>query len=782
MLKDRHPHPHQDPRQPRHRSRPGTNPPAFAFKPPEGAKAFCIQVARDEGFKNSIHEWTNLTEPVYLPEKALEPGTYFWKWSAEGHADPIETFSFEITSDAVTLEVPPVDVWLKKLSTGHPRLYLNPEAVSGLRDSRTGSRAEQWAQLKAAADKILKETHEMEEPPFLPDWKENYQKAFKVWYRVMHESRRFVKQAEVLGLAYVASGETDYARAACQRMASISKWDPSGSSHLSHNDEAHMSVIWHGPSACDFIWDRFTEAERADVIEQFRKRGEMVFEHMHGKSSYGVKRFDSHAGREIVFLAQIALVFHEAIPEAKTWLEWLRPVLCGIWPIWAGDDGAWAEGPSYGLAYVGIMTMFATSLKNGAGVDLYRRPFWKGHAQWRRWCWPAYVEWMGFGDHTERWGGTWLSNADLVETIARQTGTSEFDEYISEFREEAEKCSTPTERASPGVHAQRYLLPDGSPEPKESTRQEGNVLKVFPAAGWAAFRTDFKDPARDVALIFRSSPYGSISHSHANHNDFILHVGGKVLAMPSGYYDGYGSDHHSHWVWHTKSHNCLTLSDAPQVMRSRDAVGRMDHPFEDDRLAYLCGNGDAAYADRASRCRRHVAFLKSHGCFLMIDEFLAKGDLVSALQWNLHSWSTFQIDHEGRTADFESDGSAVRAHFLLHQNAFFSLSEGFDPPPAGDKKCDQWHPQHHLRFTPTGYVKKGVLGVLLYPNCKGIQESKVSTERQGDTEVARIGEDLVLLNQGKGIEAEGVQGDSLALLQIDGTVYTLGDEGIQIRR
>jgi len=51
---------------------------------------------------------------------------------------------------------------------------------------------------------------------------------------------------------------------------------------------------------------------------------------------------------------------------------------------------------------------------------------------------------------------------------------------------------------------------------------------------------------------------------------------GCVLVMPSGYYDGYGSDHHIHWVWHTKSHNCVTLSDSPQIMDSHDAVGAVE--------------------------------------------------------------------------------------------------------------------------------------------------------------------------------------------------------------
>ena len=179
------------------------------------------------------------------------------------------------------------------------------------------------------------------------------------------------------------------------------------------------------------------------MIGQFHRRGQITYEHMHDRGSYGVSRFDSHAGREIVFLALIAFTFYEQIPEARTWLEWLRPVLCGIWPIWAGDDGAWAEGPSYGLAYVRIMTAFATALKRGAGVDLYRRPFWRNHAEWRRWCLPPYAEWIGFGDHTERWASTWRANADLVELIDAETGAVLFEEGTADENSERIRRACP---------------------------------------------------------------------------------------------------------------------------------------------------------------------------------------------------------------------------------------------------------------------------------------------------------------------------------------------------
>lgn len=776
MKEHRHPHPHKDPRQPGDGARPGTNPPVFAWLPLEDADGYRLEVARDSKFENICLDIGGLQESLYLPETALDPGMYFWRWSA-GPAATSEVFAFEIDPEAVVVEVPPASDWLKGFPAEHPRIYVRPEEVPALRSSAAGEEAQAWARLRESAEAVLAEPHEIEEPPFLPDRSENYQKYHETWAPIMWNSRRFVKGAETLGLAYLVSGEDVFARAACRRMASISRWDPEGSSHLPHNDEAHMSVIWNGSNACDWVWDRFTEQEREAVVAQFRRRGQITFDHMHNRGSYGVTRFDSHAGREIVFLAHIALVFHEHIPEAQAWLEWLRPVLCGIWPIWAGDDGAWAEGPSYGLAYVTIMTMFASALKRGIGVDLYRKPFWKNHALWRQYCLPPYAEWMGFGDHTERWAGTWRSNADLVDLIGRETGTAEFTEYVKAFRAEAEEMQTPAERRSSGVLSQLVLA--GPVQTRPPSDADGTILRVFPAAGWCAVRTHLNDPARDVAMIFRSSPLGAISHSHANNNDFILHAGGKVMAMPSGYYIGYGSDHHTHWVWHTKSHNCVTLSDASQIMRSHDSLGSIENAFEDERLAYFAGIADASYSDRAERCRRHVFFLKAKRCFVMIDEFVAVPGIDSALQWNIHSWNRFSVDEEARTFLLERDGSSLEGHFMYHNNAFFSLSEGWDPPPMRTGKDEsQWGEQYHLRFTPSGLVSRRNLGVVLCPGHGSLDRAEVQTERSGETEAARIGDDLVLVGVRDGVSYGEHRSAGLALLVVQGRTYELDDGGV----
>lgn len=827
MKSQRHPHPHLDPRRPRDGSSPSVNPPLLAWKPGRSDNKTDLQVATDPQFNDLVIDLQGLTESLHLPERALPPGTYWWRWSA---ADGIsEVFCFDIGVDAVRFEVPPAREWLARLGTDHPRLHCRSEWLETVRDRACDEQPEATLELLAKADELLTLPHEIAEPPYLPDRNKDFEANRKIWFPTMWNTRKFVKGAEALALAYLITSDRGYGRAACERMVSISKWDPEGSTYLGHNDEAHMSVIWHGPHAVDWCWDCFTADERTQVIEQYRRRGQITYEHMHDMAPYGIERFDSHAGREIVFLALTALTFHEHIPEAQGWLEWLRPVLNGIWPVWASDDGGWAQGPSYGLAYVGIQTMYASAIKRGAGLDVYRRPFWQNHARWRRWFVPPYTDIQGFGDQGMRWASSVMNNADLLEIIGLETGTDEFDGYVDALRGQTGFAEEPVERHMLGVNGHLFLarLTQGldasvetqaseasgaedapaAPELTEPAFGEGfdgaeSIYRQFPFVGWAAIRSKIEaeaDGTGDVALLFRSSPFGSVSHSHADNNDFILHVGGTMMAMPSGFYggvmNGYGGDHHANWVWHTKSHNCVTLSDAGQIMRSTESTGRLANAYEDERLIYFAGIADASYADRAERCRRHVLFLKLSSTVVLIDEFIGLPQILSTLQWNLHTPSPLQVDEQHRTFSWQSGDSEVKGALLYHDNACFSVSRGWDPPPATAPHEAPYPMQYNLRFT-CNMVQPEFLAVrsrmseapgirrnlatVLAPSCPGVSGAKVVTARHGESEEARIGKDRLIVDSHRGLEVDGEKIAALAVADVGGLRYQIDDEGIRI--
>ena len=783
LEKVNYPHPHVDPRCPRDGDNPQTNPPVFAWKPraSKQAKSFQLIVGKTPGLKDPLIKLRKLEDPVHLPVKALKPGTYYWRWGQGNWKSKV--FSFKIKRQAVRIEVPKAGEWIKAFSGQHPR-FLFPDGAGPELLKRLKARDPKSIRaLFSHAETFLGQSHHMAEPPYRGDRETNYKRFRKVQFEAMWGSRRFANGAQIMALAYALGGRKEFGRAAARRLASLAKWDPYGSTHLEENDEPHMSVIWYGTIACDWAWDCFSEKERTAVIDQMRTRAAITFEHMHDLGQYGIERFDSHAGREIVFLANLLFIFHEYIPEAEAWLDWLRPVLCGIWPIWAENDGSWAEGISYGTAYVNIMTLFASALKRGTGVDLYRKAFWKNYARWRMVCMPPYAEWIGFGDHSERWPAAWLNTANMIELIGRETGTAEFDAYVAHLREETKTMQpTPLQRRLPTLNLPLLLHPSDG-KPKVGRDSAKRTLHPFMDAGWAAFRSDMDRPDRDVALIFRSSPYGSVSHSHANNNDFVLHAGGTVLAMPSGYYSGYASAHHAHWIWHTESHNCVTLSGAPQLLRSPESRGELLSAHEDEKIAYVLGNADESYSDRASRCRRHVLYFKKEKLFLLLDDFIPLPDVVSSFQWNIHSWAKFTIKESQRVFSLRRKGASLTGTLLFHRDGFFVQSEGWDVPPlTTGLNSDQWHNQHHLRFTPNSMIGETLVGtpimrfgVLLVPGTRKIRPPVVKAWLEDGIEKAAFASTQIeILPAGKQPEKE-----SIARIRIGRKAYRLGPSGIR---
>jgi len=762
----RHPNPQVDPRRPRADRTPGTNPPVFVWKPGEGHSSFRLTVSRDPDLRQVVLDVCDLDAPYYLPEQAFAPGRYFWTWSAGAERAAVE--SFELTPQAMVLEVPSAEKLFARLPAQHPRIQIRPGETEALRASRLAERAAEWRTLASCADRLLAEPHQLDEPPFLADYHTQHDQWFYGYQKAMNESRHFLAGAELLALAYLASGHVPYARAASRRVVSVCRWDPAGSTWIEHNDEPHMSVVNWGPYACDWVWDHFSDEERATVVAHFRRRAQLGVKFIRSFGHFGSNHFGSHHGRETVFLATLCLAFHECIPEARGWLDWLRPMLCGVWPVWAGEDGAWAEGPHYSAAYVGVMLRFAAALRTGTGVDLFCRPFWSGYLQWRLRCVPPHVEWIGFGDGS-KYAGRDVFTAHLMRLIGHFTGRHEAAGYA-----DALDAGTPPE---PGQLDLQYLFPllylaHPAPQSPPAAPAAEACHHVFPAAGWAAIHSDPHNPAADVALVFRSSPFGSVSHSRADNNDFAIHVAGKSLAVPSGLYDGWETNHHAHWVWHTKSANCLTLSDAGQMMRSPDATGAVEDAFEDDTLVYFRGNADASYQDRALRCRRHVVFLKPHVCFVLIDELEVRPGMPAAMQWNVHAWAPFGMARDGLSFLLEREGSTLEAHFLWHAQSFVSLSDVMDPPPLGDGYDRQRWPEYHLRFTPWGLVKKRRnLGVVLCPGHGRLHRAAVAAERREGVETARIGPDRI------DVYPDGAA--EVARFSVGGRDYRIGDGPVQ---
>ncbi|MBL8994414.1 MAG: heparinase II/III family protein, partial [Spirochaetia bacterium] len=426
-------------------------------------------------------------------------------------------------------------------------------------------------------------------------------------------------------------------------------------------------------------------------------------------------------------------------------------------------------------------------LHRGVGVNLFERPFWKNNIRWRMQTAPFYSKKiLSFGDGSSPMRGLWRMTADMVRLIAHSTKTSEFDAYLGELEAEIPKTQSGVEdlwyfrKVSP----LQYFCGEKTVVQKAKIKasHQDNALTLFPEGGWAAIRTAPHDPENDIAFIFRSSPYGNDSHSHANQNDFILHAGGEALLHPSGYYDGWGTHHQTSWVWHSRSHNCLTLSGASQLLRSRAARGAVLGAFENERLVYFLGNADRAYANQARKCRRHVLFFKNEKVFLLLDEVAAKPGQSFQCQWNAHSFEKFKVGPDHKMFSVRKNKVVLDGHFLYRETSFVNQSEGFEPPyhTVLEENLKFWGNQHHLQFVASTYASERRIGVLLAPRFGSHAAPEIKTSAEGSVECASFSDIGIRLRQGERLASKDPrpEGEPFLEIQIGENHLKINSDGI----
>ncbi|HUW81317.1 MAG TPA: DUF4962 domain-containing protein [Phycisphaerae bacterium] len=105
MRSHRYPNPIIEIRKPHRGERITLNLPGFVVKPVPEAQRYRIELSRDRAFtagetiEESFGPWT-----VYVPDRPLAPGRWYWRWSAGRQVSQV--WSFEVVEHAVNQTLP----------------------------------------------------------------------------------------------------------------------------------------------------------------------------------------------------------------------------------------------------------------------------------------------------------------------------------------------------------------------------------------------------------------------------------------------------------------------------------------------------------------------------------------------------------------------------------------------------------------------------------------------------------------------------------------------------
>lgn len=274
---------------------------------------------------------------------------------------------------------------------------------------------------------------------------------------------------------------------------------------------------------------------------------------------------------------------------------------------------------------------------------------------------PAGSKSNGFGDNSEKGSEPNRLIAAFADYLACETGDSYAGWYAGECRDLLRRD-----------YELRLYRMCTDQDYNTAFPAEADKMVWYKDAGEVAMHSAPEETERDLALSFRSSTFGSGSHTTASQNAFNLLYKGVDVYRSTGYYQNFSDAHNLMSYRHTRAHNSLLVNGIGQPY-STEGYGSVMRAMGGQHISYCLGDASYAYrgisndpmwvgyfkqagieqvpengfgATPLTKYRRHVLMLHPH-TVIVYDELEASE--VVRWEWLLHSPTEFKIDATKKT-------------------------------------------------------------------------------------------------------------------------------------
>ncbi len=669
------------------------SPPGFCWwrAAPVGRIRYLLRVTDSAGAE--AYSSPPLTDPVHVPAKVLPPGTYSWRVEAidakGAVADSTPAREFTIADKAVAQAWIPADELLKRVSQGHPRLLFPRGQLDEIRATLTTTRREAFESLQREAGRGL-----AMQPPPEPDYDTIGDPAERrlAYGASFIEMRNYHLGAmQHTALMFVLTGEKKYGDAAKALLLGAAEWDPEGISSIMapYGDEVGLGLVKSEALTYDWIYELLNSDERAKAETMLAARADQMLRRLQ-RRDFLERPESSHDGRLPGYLLEHAIALAEH-PRAVVWMDYALKAILTVFPHWAGRDGGWAEGISYGIAYNSMFITPLESLRIATGLDVWQRSFYRKLPYFFFYNVSPVGEICGFGDSYD--GSAMDRSAPLrglIQFHAQRTGDPALRWWVDLLRTPSgEKPSLP---AIAGLILPQTVQPC---EPMDMTPDA-----VFQGVGWAALHSNLARPEQDLLVAFKSSPFGGVSHSYADQNSFAILKGGHVLARPGGVrYPSHGTPFHTRYTQQTVAQNGLLVNGEGQISRDANANGHIVAFQSTPHIGYVCGDAAAAYGERLTRFRRHVVLVRP-GLVCIVDDL--ESPAPAEFQWLMHAAEQLRLDQAGQTFVSQRGTAEMEVHLVTPGGFRFSQTDQWPlDPKTGFPTARQPEPARLWHFTAT---------------------------------------------------------------------------------
>lgn len=672
--------------------------PSPLIVPAEMRKAEFLQfeLSQDIGFAS---DKTIQSKPLpwcfFNPHRVLEEGKWYWRFrSVETTGDALpwsETHTFVVSKEIPQFVTPGFETFYSNLPKGFPRIYCFMEKEL------------------ATTPGHVKTNPEYKE--IINRGKIGLDNDFENDANPLNVAGQMGQMCNYLYTAYRTTGDKVYA----DKMLSYTRalistpFTPKKADDFYCGDVLYL--LTHTYDAC---YDLLGEDEKEKI-------GKLIFEivplhhDVQRKGKVENHIFENHywqrAFREML---QIGLLFAETNDKAKEMLEYCYELWTARAPASGfNHDGEWHNGQGYFDTNIKTLWYVPQLFSYMTGTDFLQHPFYRNLGKAMVYTWPPRSMSAGFGDGNERQKVPTRQRAALADFLARETG----DPYAVWYARECNNFYSDFEMRMYRVANYKKTYPASPPLPADAT-----PAIWLEDTGEMMAHSDIRRYRENLFLSFRSSPFGSGSHTLSDQNSFNLHFRGVPVYRSSGYYLNFSDAHNIMSYRHTRAHNTILVDGIGQPFTTR-AYGKMVRVLNGKNISYALGDASNAYCGVSEypmweknfeaanleqsvengfgetplkTYRRHI-FLLHPDVVLIFDELEA--DKPVRWDWLLHSPVKFTINDKQNILTTRNDEKKFASVAQLFSNSACTITQtdkfvvGPDLSKArsGTQYPNQWH-------------------------------------------------------------------------------------------
>ena len=639
------------------------SPPEFTWPMADGHARYELALRFPDG---RVEKRTSTRNFIIWP-RPLATGSYSWTVNDSAPR------TFSIPSSAVEFVVPTGEAALERAKkTPRPRSW--PRDSSSPVVAVKSERAAGLRELAGQVDSTLRQ-------PLPPEPRDRSQGTN--YDAVVTESKR----ASASALAWALTRQPAYATDGARRLMNLASWNPRGPVGYKANDMASRTIAWTLALGYDWMHDTLNAFQKAAIVAAIKAHAQPMFDDIGPRiSKYP---YDSHGNVSLTILAGIGALMAGDIPEAD---EWLRSTISMaiVWTSpWGGPDGGFGNGTAqmYWDAQSNLPVWYVW--RNAVGADLARKDWVRNFGRAMVYLVPPGTPAGLFGDGQE---------LNLQELWAR------VGKAYAAFAPSPLARWYAREMKGEDVSRLELLMAPKSEGGGDSLPAGIENAAHFPSIGWVAMHSSLADPRR-TSVYFKSSPYGSYNHSHGDQNSFIVNDRGKRLAIASGYYDGYRTEHWTNWYKQTRSANAITFDGGHgQGIDDRRFSGTITRFATTPAFDFAVGRAEPAYGTKLTLAQRSIAYLRP-GTIIVHDALAS--DTARTWEWNIHALRKMTRHAETRVGIVHDD-AMLCVEMLASPPIAFTQTDQYTAPPQG-----KWSPEWHGTFATTRKSQKAEFVALM---------------------------------------------------------------------